>query len=253
VNIENAAAVVTGGASGLGAATARALAKRGAKVSICDLNVKEGNLLAQEIGGQFHQLDVTSEPMVEVALESAERANGVARILVNCAGIAPAIKVVGKNHTPHSLASFRKVIETNLIGSFLVLSHFAARLTKQPPIGEERGLIINTASVAAYEGQIGHAAYAASKSGIIGLTLPVARELAESLIRIVAIAPGIFSTPMVAGLPPATRDSVMSQVPHPRRWGRPEEFAKLVEAIVENPMLNGETVRLDGGLRMAAR
>jgi NAD(P)-dependent dehydrogenase (short-subunit alcohol dehydrogenase family) len=253
MNIDGLAAIVTGGASGLGAATARALAASGAKVTLFDLNAEAGVALAAEIGGQFAVVDVTNEESVLAGLDAGERAHGTARILVNCAGIAPAIKAVGREFVPHPIDSFRKAVEINLVGTFLTASRFAARLQQVDAIGEERGVIVNTASVAAFEGQIGQAAYAASKSGVVGLTLPLAREFAPWLIRVVTIAPGIFWTPMLAGLPEAAQESLGKQVPHPSRLGRPEEFAQLVESIVANPMLNGETIRIDGAIRMAAK
>ena len=253
MDINGLAAVVTGGASGLGGATARMLAANGAKVTIFDLNEDAGRATAAEIGGLFQKVDVTDEDSVTAGLDAGEAAHGVARVLVNCAGIAPSIKTVGRENVPHPMADFRRAIEINLIGSFLTLSRFAARLAAAEPIGEERGVIINTASVAAYEGQVGQAAYAASKGGVVGMTLPVARDLARERIRVVTIAPGIFWTPMLAGLPQAAQDSLGTQVPHPSRLGKPEEYAHLAQAIITNPMLNGETIRLDGAIRMAPR
>ncbi len=253
MNIQGTSAIVTGAASGLGAATARLLAGRGAKVAVFDLNAAEGQAVADEIGGLYFQVDVTDEDSVEAGLNGAETAHGAARILVNCAGIAPAIKTVGREAKPHPIDAFRKAVEINLVGTFLVLSRFSARLQGAEPVGEERGVIVNTASIAAFDGQIGQAAYAASKAGVAGLTLPVARELAASKIRVVTIAPGLFWTPMLAGLPQAAQDSLGQQAPHPNRLGQPSEYAQLVEAIVTNPMLNGETIRLDAALRMAPR
>lgn len=253
MNIERQSAIVTGGASGLGAATARLLAGKGVKVTLFDLNAEAGEALAREIGGLFRSVDVTDEASVLAGLDAAEAAHGVARILVNCAGVAPAIKAVGRGFAPHPIASFRKAVEINLVGTFLVTSRFAARLQQAEAIGEERGVVINTASVAAFDGQIGQAAYAASKAGVVGLTLPLAREFARSLIRVMTIAPGIFWTPMLAGLPQAAQDSLGQQVPHPSRLGKPEEYAMLVDSILANPMLNGETIRLDGAIRMAPR
>lgn len=229
------------------------LAADGAKVAIFDLNAEIGQALAQEIGGIFAPVNVTDEDSVQAGLETAAKAHGVARILVNCAGVAPAIKAVGREFVPHPMGDFRKAVEINLVGSFLVLSRFAARLQQADSLGEERGVIINTASVAAYDGQIGQAAYAASKGGVVSMTLPLAREFAKSLIRVVTIAPGIFWTPMLAGLPQAAQDSLGQQVPHPSRLGKTEEYAMLVESILANPMLNGETIRLDGAIRMAPR
>jgi len=253
MEIGNAAAIVTGGASGLGGATAALLAARGAKVTLFDRDAAAGTAHAAAIGGWFAQVDVTDDTAIDAALNEAETAHGVARILVNCAGIAPAIKTVGKENVPHPLAAFRQAIEVNLVGSFAVIARFAARLAVADPIGEERGVIVNTASVAAYDGQVGQAAYAASKGGVVGMTLPIARDLAQHRIRVMTIAPGIFLTPMLMGLPPAAQESLGTQVPHPSRLGRPEEYAALVETIVTNPMLNGEVIRLDGAIRMAPR
>jgi len=253
MEIGNAAAIVTGGASGLGGATAAMLAARGAKVTLFDRDAAAGTAHATAIGGRFAQVDVTDDAAIDAALAEAEAAHGVARILVNCAGIAPAIKTVGKENVPHPLAAFRQAIEVNLVGSFAVIARFAARLAAADPIGEERGVVVNTASVAAYDGQVGQAAYAASKGGVVGMTLPIARDLAQHRIRVMTIAPGIFLTPMLMGLPPAAQESLGTQVPHPSRLGRPEEYAALVETIVTNPMLNGEVIRLDGAIRMAPR
>jgi len=253
MEIGNAAAIVTGGASGLGGATAATLAACGAKVTLFDRDAAAGTAHATAIGGRFAQVDVTDDAAIDAALAEAEAAHGVARILVNCAGIAPAIKTVGKENVPHPLAAFRQAIEVNLVGSFAVIARFAARLAAADPIGEERGVIVNTASVAAYDGQIGQAAYAASKGGVVGMTLPIARDLAQHRIRVMTIAPGIFLTPMLMGLPPAAQESLGTQVPHPSRLGRPEEYAALVETIVTNPMLNGEVIRLDGAIRMSPR
>ncbi|WP_165191500.1 SDR family NAD(P)-dependent oxidoreductase [Caulobacter soli] len=253
MNIQGTSAIVTGAASGLGAATARLLARRGAKVAVFDPNAAEGQAVADEIGGLYHPVDVTDEASVEAGLDAAQAAHGPARILVNCAGVAPAIKTVGREAKPHPIDAFRKAIEINLVGTFLVLSRFSARLQAAEPVGEERGVIVNTASIAAFDGQIGQAAYAASKAGVAGLTLPVARELAASRIRVMTIAPGLFWTPMLAGLPQAAQDSLGQKAPHPNRLGQPGEYAQLVEAIITNPMLNGETIRLDAALRMAPR
>lgn len=250
---EDITAIVTGGASGLGGATAAMLAARGAKVAIFDLNEEAGRAHADVIGGSFFQVNVSDEASASSAIEAAEAAHGVARILINCAGVAPAIKTVGKDAQPHAIDAYRRTIEINLIGTFTMISKFAARLSTVEPLGEERGVIVNTASVAAYDGQIGQAAYASSKAGVVGLTLPVARDLAQHKIRVVTIAPGIFLTPMLMGLPQAAQDSLGTQVPHPSRLGRPEEYAQLVESIIGNPMLNGEVIRLDGAIRMAPR
>jgi NAD(P)-dependent dehydrogenase (short-subunit alcohol dehydrogenase family) len=253
MNIDGVAAIVTGGASGLGAGTARRLAAAGAKVTIFDLNAGLGEATAREIGGHFIAVNVTDEAAVDAALGEAEALNGKARILVNCAGIGPPAKVIGRDGNALPLQDFAKIVTINLVGSFNVLSKFAARLHDAELVGEERGVIVNTASVAAYDGQIGQAAYAASKGGIVGMTLPVARELARYGIRVMTIAPGIFWTPLLASLPQEAQDSLGAQVPFPSRLGQPDEYAHLVESIVTNPMLNGETIRLDGAIRMAPK
>ena len=253
MDINGVAAIVTGGASGLGGATAARLARAGAKVAIFDLNADLGMAHAGEIGGRFARVDVTDEAAVEAAIEEAEALNGKARILVNCAGICPPTKVIGRDGKAIPLGDFSKIITINLIGSFNVLSKFAARIHDAEPIGEERGVIINTASIAAFDGQIGQAAYSASKGGVVGMTLPVAREFARYGIRAMTIAPGIFWTPLLASLPQEAQESLGKQVPFPSRLGKPEEYALLVESIVTNPMLNGETIRLDGAIRMAAQ
>lgn len=253
MDIKGIAAIVTGGASGLGGATAERLAKAGAKVTIFDLNADVGAAHAAAIGGHFLQVDVTNEQAVDAALAKAEELNGKARILVNCAGIAPPAKVINRDGSAIALADFTKIISINLIGSFNVLSKFAARIHDAELIGEERGVIINTASVAAFDGQIGQAAYAASKGGIVGMALPIAREFARYGIRVMTIAPGIFWTPLLGSLPQEAQDSLGKQVPFPSRLGKPEEYAQLVESIVANPMLNGETIRLDGAIRMAPK
>lgn len=253
MKIDGVAAIVTGGASGLGAGTARRLAAAGAKVAIFDLNADLGMQTAKEIGGHFVSINVTDEAAVDAAIAEAEGLHGKARILVNCAGIGPPAKVIGRDGKAIPLADFSKIVTINLIGTFNVLSKFAARLHDAEPVGEERGVIVNTASVAAYDGQIGQAAYAASKGGIVGLTLPVAREFARYGIRVMTIAPGIFWTPLLASLPQDAQDSLGKQVPFPSRLGQPDEYAQLVESIVTNPMLNGETIRLDGAIRMAPK
>ena len=247
------AAIVTGGASGLGKATAAMLADNGAKVAILDLNEEAANASAQEMGAIAFALNVADDAAVAAALDEAEKAHGVARILVNCAGIAPASKTVGKENAPHSLDLFRRTIEVNLIGSFNLMSKFAARAAAVDDVAGERAVIVNTASVAAYDGQIGQAAYAASKGGVVGMTLPVARDLAQHHIRVMTIAPGIFRTPMVEGFPQHVQDALGAQVPHPSRLGAPDEYAQLVESIIRNPMLNGEVIRLDGAIRMPPR
>ncbi len=253
MKIDGVAAIVTGGASGLGGGTVERLARSGAKVTILDLNAELGTTLANAVGGHFIRVDVTDEQAVAGAIAEAEAVNGKARILVNCAGIGPPGKVIDRDGHPLPLAAFSKIVTINLIGTFNVLSQFAAALHTADPIGEERGVVINTASVAAYDGQIGQAAYAASKGGVVGMTLPIARELARYGIRVMTIAPGIFWTPLLAMLPQDAQDSLGAQVPFPSRLGQPDEYAQLVEAIVTNPMLNGETIRLDGAIRMAPR
>jgi len=253
MHLNGQAAIVTGGASGLGGATAEFLAQAGAKVTIFDMNAELGEDKAAAIGGKFLRVDVTDESAVEAAIAEAEGLHGKARILVNCAGIGPPAKVVDRDGAALPLASFTNVVNVNLLGSFNVLSKFAAALHKAEPVGEERGVIINTASVAAFDGQIGQAAYAASKGGIVGMTLPVARELARYGIRVMTIAPGLFLTPLLASLPQEAQDSLGAQVPFPSRLGDPSEYAKMVGAIIDNPMLNGETIRLDGAIRMAPK
>jgi len=253
MRIADVAAIVTGGASGLGAGTARRLAQAGAKVTIFDLDADRGQALAQAIAGHFVAVDVTAETAVEAAIEEAEELHGKARILVNCAGIGPPAKVIGRDGQAVRLSEFAKIVTINLVGSFNVLSKFAARIHDAVLLGEERGVVINTASVAAYDGQIGQAAYAASKGGIVGMTLPVAREFARYGIRVMTIAPGIFWTPLLGSLPQEAQESLGRQVPFPSRLGQPDEFAQLVESIVVNPMLNGETIRLDGAIRMAPK
>ncbi len=254
MDINGVGAIVTGGASGLGGATAALLAKAGAKVTIFDLNAELGAAHARQIGGHFIPVDVTDENAVEAAIQEAEGLNGKARILVNCAGIGPPAKMIGRDGKALPLAAFSKIININLIGSFNVLSKFAARIHEAEMIGpEERGVIVNTASVAAFDGQIGQAAYAASKGGVVGMTLPIARELARYGIRVVTVAPGLFLTPLLASLPQEAQESLGRQAPFPSRLGHPDEFARMVAAIIDNPMLNGETIRLDGCIRMAPK
>ena len=246
---------ITGGSSGLGAATARLLVENGAHVALADVDEEAGEQMASQIGSaaKFVRTDVTDEESVQDALDSVVEIFGSLNGAVNCAGIGPAAKVVGKKGV-HDLGLFTKTVEINLVGTFNVIRFAAVRLAENE-LGEdgERGVIINTASVAAYDGQIGQAAYAASKGGVVALTLPVARELASSGIRVVTIAPGIFETPMLAALPEDAKDSLGKQVPFPPRLGRPEEYAALAKHIVENQMLNGEVIRLDGAIRMAPR
>jgi NAD(P)-dependent dehydrogenase (short-subunit alcohol dehydrogenase family) len=254
MDITGLAAIVTGGASGLGGATAARLARAGAKVTIFDLNAELGEAHASAIGGRFAHVNVTDEAGVESAIEQAEAVNGKSRILVNCAGIGPPAKVIGRDGKAIALTDFTKIVTINLVGSFNMLSKFAARIHDAETVGvEERGVIINTASVAAYDGQIGQAAYSASKGGIVGLTLPVARDLASLNIRVMTIAPGLFLTPLLMGLSEEAQKSLGAQVPHPARLGDPSEYANLAVHIVENPMLNGEVIRLDGAIRMAPR
>ena len=250
MDVKGIGAIVTGGASGLGGATAKMLVEAGAKVAIFDLNEQVGQAYADEIGATFFKVNVSDEADVAQAVAAAEAKNGVARVLVNCAGIAPAVKTVGRENTPHPLDTFRRTVEVNLIGSFAMIAQVSARLAAAEPIGEERGVIVSTASVAAYDGQIGQAAYSASKGGVVGMTLPIARDLAPLKVRVMTIAPGIFLTPMLLGLPQAAQDSLGKVVPHPSRLGKPEEYAQLVAAIIANPMLNGEVIRLDGAIRM---
>jgi NAD(P)-dependent dehydrogenase (short-subunit alcohol dehydrogenase family) len=253
VNVQGVPAIVTGGASGLGMATGRALAAAGARVALLDLNDEAATGLANEIGGVALACDVADAASAEAAVARAAEAHGPARILVNCAGIAPAARIVGRNG-PASLEAYAKVIQVNLIGTFNMMRLVAAAASALDPLdGGERGVIVSTASVAAYEGQIGQAAYASSKAGVVGLTLPAAREFASFGVRVCAIAPGIFETPMLRGLPQEVQESLGAAVPFPSRLGRPEEYAMLVMAIVANPMLNGEVIRLDGALRMAPK
>ncbi len=253
MDINGQAAIVTGGASGLGGATVDMLAEAGAKVTIFDMNADLGEAKASKAGGAFVQVDVTNGGNVEDAIATAERLHGTARILVNCAGIGPPAKVVDRDGIAASLDAFNAVVNVNLSGTFNVLSKFAAALHKAEPIGDTRGVIVNTASVAAYDGQIGQAAYAASKGGVVGMTLPVARELARYGIRVMTIAPGLFLTPLLETLSEEIRASLGAQVPFPSRLGDPSEFAQMVGAIIANPMLNGETIRLDGAIRMAPK
>ncbi len=249
MEIRGNAFLITGGASGLGAATARLIAQEGGKVVLADLNEAAGDALAGELGGTFVKCDVSRE---EDAVRAVEAALALGKLagLVNCAGVAPAVKTVGKDG-PHPLEAFRRTIEINLIGTFNVLRLAAAAMAKnEPNEGGERGVIVNTASVAAFDGQVGQAAYAASKSGVAGMTLPIARDLARNGIRVMTIAPGIFETPMLLGMPKEVQASLGAMVPFPSRLGKPEEYAMLVKQIFDNPMLNGEVIRLDGAIRM---
>jgi NAD(P)-dependent dehydrogenase (short-subunit alcohol dehydrogenase family) len=257
MRLDGATFLITGGASGLGAACARTFVAGGANVVVADLNSEGGEALAQELGerARFAQTDVVNEESVREALALAKNAFGSLQGVVNCAGVGIADRVVGKSG-PHPLDVFAKVVTINLVGTFNVIRLAATEMSAgevQPGTTGERGVIINTASVAAFDGQIGQAAYSASKGGIVGMTLPIARELARYGIRVVTIAPGIFDTPLLAGLPEAARESLGQQVPYPPRLGRPDEYAALARHIVENEMLNGETIRLDGAIRMSAR
>jgi NAD(P)-dependent dehydrogenase (short-subunit alcohol dehydrogenase family) len=247
--------LITGAASGLGAAVARLVAQQGGSVLIADINREAGESLARELGAaaQFAQVDVTSEADAKAAIAQALSVFGHLHVLVNCAGIAPAEKVLGRE-SPHRLETFARAININLVGTFNMIRLAAEAIAKETPGDDgERGVIVNTASIAAFDGQIGQAAYAASKGGVAALTLPVARELARFGIRVVTIAPGIFETPMMAGFSPEVQESLGKSVPFPQRLGRPAEFAALVRHICENRMLNGEVIRLDGALRMAPR
>jgi NAD(P)-dependent dehydrogenase (short-subunit alcohol dehydrogenase family) len=253
MDIAGQAAIVTGGASGLGAATARLLAEAGAKVAIFDLDHKAAAKVAIDINGIAIECDVTGSAAVEAAFAKAAADHGPARILINCAGVGPARRIVGRDG-PMPLADFASVIAVNLIGTFNAMRLAAAAMQSLPEFADgERGVIICAASVAAYEGQIGQAAYAASKGGVVGLVLPAAREFAQFGIRVNAVAPGIFSTPMLHALPQAAQDSLAAAVPFPKRLGQPPQFASLVRHIIENRYLNGEVIRLDGALRMAPR
>jgi NAD(P)-dependent dehydrogenase (short-subunit alcohol dehydrogenase family) len=250
MEIKDAVAVVTGGASGLGLATTKRLLDAGAQVVVLDLRGEEA---VGELGerARFVKADVTDEAAVGSALDAAE-SMGTLRIAVNCAGTGNALRVLSKDGV-FPLNAFRKIVEINLVGTFNVIRLAAERIAATEPVGEERGVIINTASVAAFDGQIGQAAYSASKGGVVGMTLPIARDLASKLIRVVTIAPGLFDTPLLAGLPEPARESLGKQVPHPSRLGNPDEYGALAVHIVENPMLNGEVIRLDGAIRMAPR
>lgn len=251
--IKNSVFLITGGASGLGAATARMAAENGAKVVIADLQAEAGEKLARELGARFAKCDVTAEADGKAAVALALKEFGGLQVLVNCAGIAIAERTIGKE-APHDLGRFTRVVTVNLIGSFNMIRLAADAMAKAGPnAAGERGVIVNTASVAAYDGQIGQAAYSASKGGVVGMTLPIARDLSRNGIRVCTIAPGIFETPMLLGLPKDAQDSLGKQVPFPSRLGRPAEYAQLARAIIENEMLNGETIRLDGAIRMAPK
>ena len=255
MQIQGKTALVTGGASGLGLATATALADAGARVVVADLpGADQSGIEAVKGSGaeiQFVGTDVTDEAQVQAAVDAAN-AEGTLAVVVNCAGIANGIKTAGSKG-PFPLGDFQKVINVNLVGTFNVIRLSAQAMLANEPDGEERGVIVNTASVAAFEGQMGQAAYSASKAGVVGMTLPIARDLSKSLIRVATIAPGTFETPMMASMPEEVKASLAAQVPHPSRLGRPAEYAQLVRAIVENPMINGETIRLDGAIRMGVK
>ncbi|WP_372971351.1 SDR family NAD(P)-dependent oxidoreductase [Marinobacter sp.] len=246
-------AIVTGGASGLGEGAARALAAAGCKVAILDLQKEQGEAVAKDIGGVFIECDVSSSESAEAAVKAARDAHGLCGIAVNCAGIAPAAKILGKEG-PMPLENFNKVIQVNLIGTFNIMRLAAADMAQREPNADgERGVVISTASVAAFEGQIGQAAYSASKGGVVAMTLQSARELAREGIRVNTIAPGIFMTPMMAGMPQEVQDSLAATLPFPKRLGKAEEFGMLVDQMVRNPILNGEVIRLDNALRMAPK
>ncbi|MEG7362793.1 3-hydroxyacyl-CoA dehydrogenase [Pseudomonas citronellolis] len=256
MHIQDKVFLITGGGSGLGAATAKALVEAGARVLLADVNAEADGARVAELGegrARFVRTDVTSEADGRAAVEAALESFGALHGLANCAGVAPAEKVLGRNG-PHGLDSFARAVNINLVGSFNMLRRAAEAMARnEPDAGGERGVIVNTASVAAFDGQIGQAAYSASKAGVVGMTLPIARELARHGIRVMTIAPGIFETPMMAGMPQEVRDALGASVPFPPRLGRPDEFAALVRHIVENSMLNGEVIRLDGAIRMAAK
>jgi NAD(P)-dependent dehydrogenase (short-subunit alcohol dehydrogenase family) len=255
MEIKNAVAVVTGGASGLGEATVRLLVGLGAKAAILDVAEEKGAALVSELkgGAIFCNTDVTDENSVQGAIDKTLGAFGAVHIAVNCAGVATPGKVIGKQG-PISIAAFNRVVQINLIGTINVIRLAASKMLANSPNADgEKGVVINTASIAAYEGQVGQAAYAASKAGVVGLTLPIAREFADYGIRVVTIAPGLFWTPLVEGLPEKAKESLSNMMPFPKRLGRPAEYARMVKEIIENPMLNGATIRLDAALRMAAR
>ena len=253
MEFNNVAAIVTGGASGLGEGTVRALAAEGCRVAIFDLQEERGEALAKEVGGIFVRCDVSSAESAEAAFKTAREAHGLCGIAVNCAGIAPAAKIVGREG-PMALDAFNRVVQVNLVGTFNIMRLAAAEMMEREANADgERGIIICTASVAAYEGQIGQAAYSASKGGVVAMTLQSARELARSGIRVNTIAPGLFMTPMMAGMPQEVQDSLATTLPFPQRLGRPEEFGMMVNQMVKNPILNGEVIRLDCALRMAPK
>jgi NAD(P)-dependent dehydrogenase (short-subunit alcohol dehydrogenase family) len=253
-NWDGQTAIVTGGASGLGAATVKALAANGFKVAVFDLNEEKGTALAAEVGGIFCNVDVSDPNSVKAGMDKVVAEMAAPRVLVNCAGVAPAAKTVSRG-APHDFAVFDKTIRINLIGSFNCASQAAAHMVASDPMAPDgaRGVIINTASVAAYDGQVGQIAYSASKGGIVGMTLPMARDLADKGVRVCSVAPGLFLTPLLESLPEDVQAALGAQVPYPSRLGHPSEFGKLVCSIIDNPMLNGEVIRLDGAIRMAPR
>ncbi|HYN37547.1 MAG TPA: 3-hydroxyacyl-CoA dehydrogenase [Actinomycetota bacterium] len=255
MNIDGKVALVTGGASGLGLASTHTLLDAGAAVVIVDLDSSDDEVVAKELGDnvRFAPADVTNEEQVQSAVSAAVEEFGGLHVLVNCAGVGFPGRVLTREGSPNDLERFEFVVRINLIGTFNVIGFAAAQMASQQPDGEERGVIVNTASIAAFDGQIGQAAYSASKGGIVGMTLPIARDLATKLIRVMTIAPGTFDTPMLAGLADEARAKLAEAIPHPHRLGRPEEFGALVKHIVENAALNGETIRLDGALRMPPR
>lgn len=255
MQIQNQIAIISGGASGMGAATAQHLAQLGAKVAVLDRDFEAAKKVAHAIDGLAVGADVTQEESIQQALTQIEAAFGIPRICVNCAGIAPAKLIVNKDHSPMLLADFSQVIQVNLIGTFNVMRAAAARMSTLEPVGEsqERGVIINTASVAAYEGQIGQSAYSASKGGVVSMTLPAARELARYGVRVMTIAPGLIATPMLQNMPENVQESLVATTIFPKRLGHANEYASLVAYIVENAMLNGSVIRLDGALRLAPR
>ncbi|HWP19586.1 MAG TPA: SDR family NAD(P)-dependent oxidoreductase [Burkholderiaceae bacterium] len=254
MQIQGQAAIVTGGGSGLGAAVARELARQGAKVAVLDVNGAQAQAVASEIGGVACVCDITETAAVTAALEAAERAHGVARIVMNIAGIGGAKRIVGKDGQPAPLEDFERIVRVNLIGAYNVTRLAVARIVAQPAMEDgERGVVLLTASVAAFDGQIGQEAYAASKGGLVSMTLPMARDLAQHGVRVVTVAPGLFHTPLMQQLPAEVQQSLAASIPFPRRLGLPEEFAALAAHVVTNVHLNGETIRLDGALRMAPR
>lgn len=249
MNIENNTVIITGGASGMGAATARELAKYGAKLALFDLNKNAAQAIASEVKGEAYECNVAQEESVASAIAELQKKQGIARIIINCAGIVYGRRIVNKDG-PMPLADFKRVLDVNLSGTFNVMRLAANAMSPLPLVGEERGVIINTASVAAFDGQIGQCAYSASKGGIVALTLPAARDLATLAIRVMTIAPGLVETPMLGDIAPEARAALAAAVPHPKRLVRPDEFASLVVHIIQNAMLNGEVIRLDGALRM---